>query len=66
MRLKRFETRSLVLLLVTGAWIGVTSTVMNGAPPQQAPRPIGVSGADIQRACRAHHVREVRELPSPW
>jgi hypothetical protein len=37
MRFDTFKTRGLVLLLVTGAWLGVTSTVMNGAPQQAAP-----------------------------
>ena len=37
MRFKRFETRTLVLLVVGVLWIGMTSTVMLGAPQQAAP-----------------------------
>jgi hypothetical protein len=36
MRLQRFETRNLVLLIVIGVWMGIASTVMSGAPPQQS------------------------------
>ena len=37
MRFDRLKTRSLVLLVVIGAWVGVSSTVMSGAPQQSAP-----------------------------
>ena len=37
MRFDRLKTRSLVLVIVTGAWLGVSSTVMSGAPQQPAP-----------------------------
>ena len=35
MRVKRFETSGLVLLLVGIVWVGMTSTVMIGAPQQE-------------------------------
>jgi hypothetical protein len=39
MRFKRFDTRTLVLVCVAFAWLGITSTVTNGAPPQTASAP---------------------------
>src|SRR5512145_2168818 len=36
MRVQRFETRNLILLIVIGVWVGIASTVMSGAPPQQS------------------------------
>ena len=37
MRFKRFDTRSLVLVFLGIGWLGITSTVTSGAPPQSAP-----------------------------
>jgi hypothetical protein len=39
MRLKRFETRTLVLVFLGIVWLGMTSTVTNGAPQQAASAP---------------------------
>jgi hypothetical protein len=36
MRFKRFETRTLVLVFLGIVWLGITSTVTNGAPQQTA------------------------------
>jgi len=36
MRFKRFETRTLVLVFLGIVWLGITSTVTNGAPQQPA------------------------------
>jgi len=37
MRFKRFDTRTLVLVFLGIGWLGITSTVTSGAPPQSAP-----------------------------
>src|SRR5262245_40292013 len=37
MTFKRFETRTLVLVFLGIVWLGITSTVTNGAPQQVAP-----------------------------
>ena len=37
MTFKRFETRTLVLVVLGIVWLGITSTVTNGAPQQPAP-----------------------------
>jgi hypothetical protein len=54
MRFDRFKTRGLVLLLVTGAWLGMSSTVMNGAPQQSAPP--RRQRLNVQRRRGADHV----------
>jgi hypothetical protein len=46
MRFERFETRSLVLVLVGFVWFGTTSAVLTGAP-QQASAPAPTFSADV-------------------
>src|SRR5688572_20428172 len=70
MRFKRFETRTLVLVLLGIVWLGVTSTVTSGAPQQPASAPaaaptfsVDVAPIMYARCVACHRPGEVAPMP---